>query len=362
MIRFLLSIFLFVCAVCVAGSHEEKILYICNWANYLPQEIIKRFESETGIHVVYDAFDSLEALETKLISNSGYDVVFPSAWPMFMRCIESKIFSKLDFAKIPNAKFIDKYFTDAIGTNGYQYGVPFLWGMTGIGFDEDIIDSAVPDAPKESWAMLFSPSVMGRLAKHQVNFLDTPSDVFQSAFLYLGLDPHSTDAKDWNKVMALIMTVRDYICVFDSSQQTQNLINGNACMIQGWSTYVNMARAATPDKKIRFVIPKEGSIIWVDMMAIPRDASHPGNAHKFINFLLKPENIAAVSNAVHAANTVAESKKFIDAGLLADKTVFPPEDVMSGLSPEVMHSMAFQRKVTRAWMQIKKGYRGRTPF
>ncbi|BDB96342.1 extracellular solute-binding protein [Candidatus Hydrogenosomobacter endosymbioticus] len=344
-------------APCAARGPRE--VYIYCWADYVPQSVIKRFTEETGIKVLYDVFDSPEALEAKLISNSGYDVVFPSAWPSFSLGVKSSLFLKLDYSKIPNAKFLSKKIMDRLSKADpkNQYGVPFVWAMTGIGYNKDSVRALVGTEKIDSWGAIFSPNVIKLLAAGRVSLLDSPSEVFQAAFLYLGINPYTKDPKDWEKAALLIMKIRPYISRFDSSQQVTNLLDSNTCLLHGWSTYVNMAKEIGREfSNIKFVIPKEGGTMWIDVLAIPKDSPHVLEAHEFINFILRPDNMAEISNTVRAANPVEESYQFVSPEIFNDPAIFPTDEVVERLYQEQELDAKTQRMVTRMWMRIKMGY------
>jgi putrescine transport system substrate-binding protein len=192
-----------------------------------------------------------------------------------------------------------------------------------------------------------------------VTFLDAPSEVFKAAFVYLGKDPNSEDPADLEAAEAMLAKVRPYIRYIHSSQQINDLANGEICVAMGWSGDMAIAadRASEADNgvEISYSIPEEGTIIWFDMLAIPSDAPHPGNAHLFINYLLEPEVIAAVSNYVYYANPNTAAMEFVDEEVTGDPGIYPPQEVKDKLFPDLANSAKFTRLETRAWTRFKTG-------
>jgi len=344
-----------------AAYGEEKKVFIYSWANYIPKEIIKEFEKETGIKVFYDVFDSAEALETKLLMKSGYDVVFPPAWPVFARCVGLGIFQPLKKEWLPHAKGFDPKIIGKLASLDPQlrYGMPYLWGTTGIGYDKNAIVRCAPGAPLYSWALIFDPKVAQALAPGHIYLLDSATDVFQAALLYLGKSPVSTDPKEWDQAFALLMKVRPFISNFEGSKQIENLVNGQSKIIQGFSTYVNMARQQTlgSNKEIVYIIPKEGAMVWFDMMAIPVDAPHPHNAHVFIDFILRPSVIARITNTIKAANAIEASYPMIDKDLLLNLSIFPDQETLSRIHADFVPSPSLMRYISRQWLKLKMNYK-----
>ncbi len=340
---------------------EENKLFIYNWADYLPNEIIKEFEQETGIKVIYDVYESGEALETKLLMKSGYDLVFPPSWPIFARCVKLKIFQPLNKGWIPNARGFDPNIVSKLDSIDPElcYGVPYLWGTTGLGYDRKAIINRVPGGPLQSWALIFDPEIARSLAPGHICLLDSATDVCQAALLYLGKNPVSTDPKDWDQAFEMLMKVRPFIRNFDGSKQIENLVNGQNEIIQGFSNDVNMARHQTrgSQKDIVYVIPKEGVIAWFDMMAIPINAPHPRNAHLFIDFILRPSVIARITNILKAANAIKASYPMIDKELLSDPTVFPDKETLERIHADFVPPASLIRYISRQWLKIKMNYR-----
>lgn len=351
-------------AVLVAGpalAAEEKVLNVYNWSDYIAEDTIAKFEAETGIKVNYDVFDSNEVLEGKLLTGStGYDIVVPSA-SFIERQIKAGVFQKLDRSRLKNYGNLDKAILQRVGLHdpGNLHAIPYMWGTTGFGYNVKKVRQIMPNAPVDSWDMLFKPEIVSRLKDCGVTLLDAPTEVFESVRNYLGLDPNSQDAKDLKAAEELVTSVRPYIRYFHSSQNINDLANGDICIAMGWSGDILIARDRAEEAgqgvEIAYTIPKEGAVIWFDVMAIPAGAPHPENGHKFLDFIMRPEIVADISNYVFYANANAAATPFVDKEVTADPSIYPPPAVMAKLFPDLSTPAKFDRLQTRAWTRIKTG-------
>jgi len=353
-------------AVLVAASSgglaaEEKVLNVYNWSDYIAEDTVANFEKATGIKVNYDVFDSNEVLEAKLLTgSSGYDVVVPTA-SFLERQIKAGVFVKLDRSKLKNYANLDQDILSRVAAHdpGNQYAIPYMWGTTGFGYNVDKVKAAMPDAPVDSWDMLLDPKVVSQLAGCGVTLLDAPTEVFASVMQYLGRDPNGESKEDVKLFEQHMMKVRPFIKYFHSSQNINDLANGEICVAMGWSGDMLMARDRADEAKqgvqISYVIPKEGAIMWFDNLAIPADAPHPGNAHRFIDYIMQPKVAAAISNYVFYANGNAASMSFVDDEVKSDPGIYPSAAVKAKLFPDLADSARFTRLLTRAWTKIKTG-------
>lgn len=342
---------------------EAKELYILNWADYIPQDVIDQFQQETGIHVVYDAFDSAETLEAKLVMGAPYDVVFPPAWPVCARLLPMKIFRPLHHAWLPHIKGLDPQVMEKVASidPSMRYVVPYLWGTTGLAYDRlALAGRGVTGAVTHSWGLVFDPRVARQLSPGRIFLLDSPTDVLQAALMYLGHNPTTLDKKLWDLAVAQVMQVRPYIFGFEGSKQVESLVEGQSEIIQGFSTYGNMAvdkaQAMKLAKNLVYIIPKEGAMVWFDMMAIPAKAPHPRNAHLFINFLLRPDIMARISTQKKAPNAVTASYALMDPALRSNGTVFPNASTMVRIHSDCVLPVWLLRHLSRQWLKIKMGF------
>ena len=287
-------------AVSAASAEEDKVLNIYNWSDYIAEDTIENFEKRTGIKVNYDVFDSNEVLEAKLLAgNTGYDIVVPSG-SFLERQIMAGVFGKIDRTRLQNYGNLDPDILGRVDVHdsGNEHSVPYMWGTTGIGYNVKMVEERMPDAPVDSWDMIFDPEVVSEFADCGVTLLDAPTEVISAALNYLGLDPNSEDKGDLKEAEALLMSIRPHIKYFHSSQNINDLANGDICVAMGWNGDMLIARdraaEAAQGVEVAYTIPKEGALIWFDLMAIPSDAPHPQNAHLFLDYIMEPEVIAAV--------------------------------------------------------------------
>ena len=346
----------------VAGAEEPR-LHVYNWSDYIAPDTIANFTKETGIEVTYDVYDGNEVLEAKLLAgHSGYDVVVPSASPYMARQIAAGAYRALDKAKLPNLKNLDPEIMALAATSdpGNAHGVPYLWSVTGIGFNTALLDRALgPDTPRDSLALLFDPAYAQKLAPCGIALLDTPQEVVPAALAYLGRDPKSRDAADLDRAIALIDTVRPYVRKFHSSQYINDLATGDVCIALGYSGDViqarNRAREAESGVDIAFRVPREGAQMSIDMLGIPADAPHPDNAHAFIDYILRPDIIAAITNTVSYPNPNLAATPLVEPEIRDDPGIYPPDSVKRLLYIDLPAPRAYERARTRAWTRMKSG-------
>ena len=338
---------------------EEPLLNVYNWSDYIAADTIANFEKETGIKVRYDVFDSNEVLEAKLLAgNTGYDVVVPSA-NFVARQIKAGIFRTLDKNKLPNYKNLDPAIMKILA--GYDtdnlHVLPYLWGTTGIGYNVAKIKERMNDAPITSWDMILKPEIVARFKDCGVSMLDTPSEVVPIMLRYLGLPSGSQTEPDLARAETALRQVRPHIKYFHSSQYLNDLANGELCLVLGWSGDVfqarDRARDANNGNNIAFVIPKEGTLMWFDTMAIPKDAQHVANAYKFLDYIMRAEVMAAISDQMRYANANLAATSKMDPKVANDPSIYPDTATRATLFPNAVNPPDYDRLVTRAWTRIK---------
>jgi putrescine transport system substrate-binding protein len=346
---------------CGKPADKPQVLHVYNWTDYIDPQILTDFTAETGIKVVYDTFDSNEVLETKLLTGgTGYDIVVPSNHNM-PRYIQAKALAPLDFAKLPNAKNLwpDLMARMAPFDPGSKYSVPYMWGTIGIGYNVAAINKRIPNAPTDSWKLVFDPAYASKLQDCGVYFLDASEDMYAVALKYLGKDPNSTNPADYAAATAMMAKVRPYVRKFSSSEYLEALANGDVCVVIGYSGDIIQAQTRAAEAKngveIAYAIPKEGSQVWFDVMAVPVDAPNPDAAHKFLDYLLRPAVIAKASNYVAYANANQPSIPLLDAAVRDDPNVYPPPEVFQRLFVTTAKSADLSRAVNRDWTQVMTG-------
>jgi putrescine transport system substrate-binding protein len=348
-------------AVTGVATAQERVVNVYNWSDYIDNSILEDFTKETGIKVVYDVFDSNEILETKLLAGgSGYDVVVPTG-PFLARQIQAGVFQKLDKSKLPNLANMWPDVMQRLGKYdpGNEYAVNYMWGTTGIGYNVDKVKAALGDVPIDSWAVLFDPANAEKLKSCGINILDSPDETFAIAMNYIGKNPDSKETADLEAGGDVYMKIRPFVRTFNSSAYIDELANGDACITIGWSGDVLQAKSRAEEAKngvnVNYVIPKEGTYMWFDNLAIPADAKNVEEAHAFINYLMKPEVIAKASNYVQYANGNLASQKFLDEAVFKNPSVYPTAETTKKLFTISPYGPRESRVLNRLWTTIKTG-------
>lgn len=312
------------------GEDRRDQVKVYNWPDYIAPEVLAEFEKTTGVKVVYDTFDSNTVLEKKLAAKrSGYDVVVPSG-NFLARNIENKLFREISQQELKNFANLDKTMLaqTASWDPGNKYAVPYLWGTTGIAFNEQKVKAAVKNPPLDSWRMVFDPAIVRQLARCGVRLVNDEEEVVRTVLQYLGEDPRATDPQVLAKAAPVLKEIAPHIRKDDKSV-IEALGKGEICAAMIYSGDAMQARdmAAEADKpfEIKYAIPKEGASIWVDVLAVPADAPNPGAAVKLIDFLLRPEVIGKITNATYYPNANEKSKPFISPEIIDDRMIFPDE-------------------------------------
>lgn len=348
----------------LAGTLQaaDKVLNVYNWSDYIAADTVEKFTKETGIKVTYDVYDSNETLEAKLLAGkSGYDIVVPSN-SFLAKQIKAKVYQPLDRSKLPNWENLDKNLlkTVEVSDPGNQYAFPYLWGSIGIGFNPEKVKAALGEnAPVDSWDLLFKPENIEKLKSCGVAFLDSPTEILPIALQYLGFSPLSTDSAQLKQAEELFLKIRPSVTYFHSSKYISDLANGNLCVAVGYSGDVYQAKSRAEEAggkvTVSYNIPKEGAGTFFDMLAIPADAEHAEEAYAFLNFLLKPEVIAEITNEVHFPNGNSKATPLVSEAIRKDPGVYPSEATMAKLYAFPDLPPAAQRSMTRSWTKIKSG-------
>lgn len=342
-------------------ANAESVVNVYNWSDYIEESILTDFEKATGIKVVYNVYDSVELLKTKLLTGaSGYDVVFPTASEL-PPLIQAKVFKPLDKAKLPNLKHEWKIIADnvAVYDKDNTYTVNYMWGTNGLGLNVDKIKAVAPDAPLDSWELLFNPKYAEKIAECGIYVLDAPADVVPTALRYQGANPVTDKKAELLSAKQTLDPIRPYIRKFTSSGYIDALANGDICMALGYSGDIFQAQARAEEANngvaISYIIPKEGAQLWFDQMAIPADAKNVDNAYAFINYMLTPEVIAKSSNYVFYANGNKDAKPFMDKAIVEDTAIYPDDAVMQNLFAVPALSPRVKKALNRLWTSFKVG-------
>ena len=339
----------------------DKVLNLYIWSDYLPPHALSDFERDTGIKVNVSYFDTNETLETRLLAgHSGFDVVVPTA-SYLERQITAGVYLPLDKSKLPNLRHMDDSLMAraALHDAGNAHAVIYAWGTLGIGYNAAQITKALPETPLEGWNLVFDPAIVSKLSPCGVSVLDSPAEVTRLVLEYLKLDPNSRRPDDLTAVERTLVAIRPYIRNFTSSAYIEALANGDTCLAMGFNGDVlqarNRARDANRGVEIRYLVPQPGSIMWSDMLAIPKDAPHVASAYAFINYTMEPRVSANLSNYMRFASANDAALPFITPEVREDAAIFPPPEVRSQLAVQLADSPEQTRAIVRMWQRFKTG-------
>ena len=343
-----------------AMAEGELRLYI--WSDYITDAAIERFEAETGIDVTVDVYDSNETLEARLLAGStGFDIVVPTT-DFMARQIAAGVYQPLNRDLLPNLSNMDEGLMARAARfdEGNAHSTIYMWGTTGIGYNVDMIAERLgADYVVDSWELVFNPEIAAKVADCGISMLDAPTEILPAAMAYLGLDPESRTTEDLEAAAALLMSVRENVRYFHSSQYISDLANGEVCVSVGWSGDVFQAAARADEAgtgvTVAYTIPKEGALIWLDMLTIPADAPNVENAHRFINFLMQPDVIAEITNYVAYGNGNRASWPLVDEEVFTNPGIFPSEETLANLFTSVTTDSRTDRVITRLWTSVRTG-------
>ena len=344
-----------------AAQADSKVLHVYNWSDYIAPDTIANFEKESGIKVVYDVFDSNETLEAKLLAGkSGYDVVVPSN-NFLAKQIKAGVYQELDKSKLSNYDNLNKSLLKAVSVSDpdNKHAFPYMWGSIGVGYNPEKVKAALGVDKIDSWDVLFKPENIAKLKSCGVSFLDSPTEMLPIALHYLGLPTDTQKKADLKQAEDLFLKIRPSIGYFHSSKYISDLANGNICVAVGYSGDIEQAKTRAAEAggkvKVAYDIPKEGAGSFFDMVAIPKDAENVDAAYTFLNYLLKPEVMASITNSVHFPNGNEKATALVDKDISSDPGIYPPADVQAKLYAIADLPAATQREMTRSWTKIKSG-------
>lgn len=351
-------------SMALPAAAQDRVLNVYNWSDYIDPYAVARFTRETGIRVRYDVYDSLETLEGRLSAGrSGYDIVVPTSEPSFARLVRAGALRPIDRAAVPNWGNLDPVLMERVAAidPGNRHGAIYLWGTVGLGIRVDRVRAALgPDVPLDSLDILLKPENAARLARCGIMVMDSPTDVIPSVLRWLGRDPNSNAADDLRAVEQALMGIRRHVrAIIASSSILDALATGEACVALTYSGDVIQAQARAREAgrgvEVGYVAPREGAQLWFDMMAIPADAPNPEAAQQFINFLLRPDVMAGITNHVRYPNAVPASRPLVDEAVRNDPNVFPPAEALARTFVAGTPPREAERARTRLWSRFKAG-------
>lgn len=348
-------------SVSTTAIAEEQVVNFYNWSDYISPEILDNFTKETGIKVNYDVYDSNEGLEAKLMAGgSGYDVVVPTG-SFLERQVQAGIYAEIDRTQLNNYGNLDSVMLEKISRHDAdnKHNVPYAWGTIGLGYNVDMLKERLGDIPVNSLDIIFKPEVATKLKDCGITLLDSPAEVVSIALNYLGLDPNSEKKSDLKRASELLKSVRDNYRKFDSSGYISGLANGDVCVALGYNGDVLQAQGRAEEAgqgvNVGYSIPTEGTLVWFDLLAIPSDAPHKPAAHKLIDYILKGESAASISNYAYYAVANKAAEPMVLEEVLNNPGIYPSDEVKANLFTQNAHSAKFDRLLTRTWSGIKTG-------
>jgi putrescine transport system substrate-binding protein len=344
-----------------SAAGDDKILNLFIWSDYMAPDTVSGFEKLTGIKVRVAYFDSYETLEAKILTgHSGFDVVLPTSG-LFAREIHAGAYLPLDKTKLPNLRNLDPVMMarEAQSDSGSLHGVVYMTSTVGIGFNQKIISERYPKAPLTSWRLVFDPAWASKWAPCGMNFIDDPVAIVQIMLKFLGRESAAPSADDYAEAEKHLMLIRPYVRTIDTSGEIEAMANGDICISVGYSgDFVQANKRAKEAKngiQVGYLLPEEGSLLGLDFLAIPKDAVHVDNAHKFINYMMDPHVAANISNFIGFANANLAATPFLDPDIASNTAIYPTPDQLKRLTVQNETSSDQSRTITRIWQKFKTG-------
>lgn len=356
-------------AASLPKTTNERLLRIFNWKDYIDPDVLVEFSRATGVMPIYNEYDDNAIPDARLTrGKADFDLVSPTATPYMERQIKAGLYLPLDKSKIPNFKNLDPQLLKLVEASdpGNVHGIIYQWGTTGIVYNPAMVKAALPDTPVDSLDIVFNPDHLKHLQKCGVAMLDSPTEIMPLVFRYLKRSPDTEDPRDYIDAEAVMKSIRPYIKYFHSSRYVDDLADGRICIAIGWNGDVNLAndhaRARQTKQVLEYAIPVEGTVVWFDMMAIPKTAKNSEAAHDFLNYILQPAVMGRISNKTGYANAVPASRPYLSESLNKNGVAYPSDAVMAKLfsigdaSPE--RTRALQQVWTRMRISQADGYSG----
>ena len=344
----------------------SEVLRVLNWGANIGPQTVANFEIETGSKVDYETYGSIEELEGRVFSaRADCDIVF-AASTTSNRMIAANLLQPLDKTALSNIDNLSAPILEKLrrfDPDG-SYLVPYLWGSIGLIYNPAIVDEVVPGADMSDLATLFNPVSMEKLAPRGVALFDSPNEAIALALNYLGRDPYSDHAGHMAEAQALFAAIRPHIRYFDTLKLIAGLASGDIGVALSYSGVAGIAKHAAQDagprnagktNAFRYAIPKQGTLVWIDNMSIPAKSKNPSGAHRFIDYMLRPDVIADVTNAVFYANANAAASPYVNPDILNDPNFYPPPELVARLYSEKTLDEGLKRQRSELWEAMKSG-------
>lgn len=319
-------------------------LFLYNWSNYFPPDLLKKFESDTGIKVTLDVYDSNETMLAKLQAGAaGYDVVVPSDY-MVKIMIDEGLAEKIDANAMPNYKNVVAPHNAMPSDPNREYSAPYMWGTTGFTYD-----SAKAGKLENSWKEVFEP---GDALKGQIAMLNDEVEVYNAAAYYTGVSKCTEDSKDAQKILEVLEKQKPFVATYNSDGTIDRMAAGEVVGHMQWNGASHRTREKLPTAT--YMYPKEGLTFWADNFMVPKAAPNKENAKIFINWMMAPENAAMASNFTGYMNAIRGSEAYLDESLKTDPAVVMPEEYADRLRPNLNCSPAARELRNKVWTRLKK--------
>lgn len=336
---------------------DEGVLRVYNWSRYIGDGVIERFERETGLDVIYDTYSSGEPVEAMLLAGgSGYDVVVVSM-EYLQRLIERDRLAPTGLDALEGREALDPVLLRELDATdpGNRFAVPYLWGTTGVAYDEAERRARAPESQPDSWSILFEPEQVSRFAECGVAMLDQPEEAVAAALVWLGHEPRSATMEQVEEALTAIARISPYVSTWDSSQ-IGALGRGEICLGLGWGTDVAQAREElAPGVALRYAAPRDGALMWIDAFVIPSDSEMADEARRFVEYMMRPEVMAANVEGARAAPASRAAEALIPPEILEDETVFPAASARERMTMLPSWDSETKRRLIRDWTRIKLG-------
>jgi putrescine transport system substrate-binding protein len=345
-----------------AGESRQNTVNVYAWAEYFPPSVVRKFQTETGIHVNYAVFDSADAAETALSAgSSNYDIVTMNAVPHLAREIPQGFWKKLDAAQIPNARNADPQILKLMQTvdPGNAHAVPWMWGTTGVLYNVDKIKALIVDIPANSLDMVFKKENAQKFERCGISVLDSWQDILPLVARYLGQPKLSTDPAQLGAVLKKLEEIRPYLRRIATAGYYEQLADGDLCLAIGYSGDAMIARRIAKEGNthvaVDFAFPAGVVPLYVDSMVIPADSPNYVGALRFINFMMRPEISAEVTRFIGFASGNGAAVSLLEPEIRNNVIVYPPAAVRARFDTGQVYSVDEMRIYTRAWQRFSAG-------
>lgn len=333
------------------SSQAEQVLRVYNWNDYIAPQAVKRFEQEHDVRVEYRTFATAEELDALFASGETMDIVVPShdALPNLLK---NKQLQTLDFAQLPNRKHLDKQLLSSLAAHdpNNRHAVPYLWGAVGLAINTPLAEAAFGGPLPDSWSLLFDIEQSTRLASCGLSVLDASSETLSLLLNYQGRSLVRSAPSRIERSGQLLGELHPNLRYVDSERYIEDLSNGRLCVAMAWVG--DALAAADAGQPVRFLVPDEGSVIFIDSLVIPANAPRPDLAHQFINFLMQPDVAALITSETLYPNANADSAEFLDEALRNQPGLYPDRETKRRLYATDPLPEKHAAAVESAWAQF----------